>query len=53
MKKKTTTVSDPHYQPSKKELEEDMRVKATAKKAAKAVMQTVKIKHSRKPKWKQ
>ena len=52
MKKKKITVSDPHYQPSKKEMEEDMRVDTTARRAAKAVMQTVKVKHSRKPKWK-
>ena len=52
MKKKTITIPHPHHQPSKAELEKDMRVKATPKQAVKAIVKPVSIKHSHTPKWK-
>lgn len=51
MKKKTVTILHPHYQPSKNELEKDMRVQSTPKKLAKAVLQDVDIRFTKKPKW--
>ena len=44
-KKKEITIPDPHYQPSKSELEEDMRVKSNPRKAAKAILRPVKVRH--------
>lgn len=51
MSKKPITVPHPHYQPSKAELEQDMRVKANPKQAVKAIVKDVRIEHSHKPKW--
>ena len=41
------------YQPSKAELEADMRIDATPEQAAKAVMRRVNVRHVRRPKDRQ
>ncbi len=43
-------IVNPKYQPSKAELEEDMRVKASFTDAIKALVQPVKIRYIRRPK---
>ena len=45
----TVEVVEPTYQPSKAELEADLRVNATFKQAVKALSKTVNIKHGKKP----
>ncbi|MDE0611809.1 MAG: hypothetical protein OXH88_03825 [Gammaproteobacteria bacterium] len=49
--KKTITIPHPHHQPSKAELEEDLRIKSTPRKLVKAVVQDVDIQYKQKPKW--
>ena len=45
----TVEVAEPTYQPSKAELEADLRVDATFEQAVKALSKTVNIKHVKKP----
>ena len=48
---KELKIVHPSYQPSKAELEEDLRIKSTPAKLVKAVVQDVSIRYKRKPKW--
>ena len=45
----TVEVLEPSYQPSKSELEADLRVNATFPQAVKALSKTLNIKHVKKP----
>ena len=49
-KVRTVEIVSSKYQPSKKELEEDIHVNATFEEAVKAVMRTVDIKYIQRPK---
>ncbi len=42
---RTVDIVHPSYQPSRKQLREDLRVDATFKKLVKAVVQPVKVRH--------
>ena len=42
---RTVDVVDPSYQPSRKQLREDLRVDATFEELSKAVVQTVKVRY--------
>ena len=48
--RETIELVNPKYQPSKTELEEDVRVNASPEEVAKAVMQRVDVRHIRRPK---
>ncbi|MCY4531178.1 MAG: hypothetical protein OXC84_02415 [Gammaproteobacteria bacterium] len=43
MRRKTIDVPDPSYQPTRKELQEDLRLKGTFEDAVKALVRPVKI----------
>ena len=50
--KRTITVAHPAYQPSKAEKEEDMRPKSgTFEDLVKSVVSPVKVRYTKKPKW--
>ena len=51
MKKKTITIPHLRHQPSKAELEQDLRINSTPAKLVKAVVQPVEIRYKQKPKW--
>ena len=48
--RETIEIVNPRYQPTKVELNQDMRIKASPEEVAKAVMQRVEVRHVRKPK---
>ena len=49
-KAKIVEVVHPRYQPTKAEMEEDMRINASPEKIAKAVMGRVEVRHIPRPK---
>lgn len=49
-KPKTIELVNPRYQPSKADLEGDMRINASPEKVARAVMRRVNVWHIRRPK---